>query len=622
MKQEFTAKVGELLNLMIHSLYSNKEIFLRELISNASDALDKLNYLSLTDDKYKALCESWTPRIEIKTDKNAKTLIISDNGIGMSEAELIENLGTIANSGTKGFLSKLSGDAKKDSALIGQFGVGFYSAFMVAKKIEVISKKAGENEAHSWISDAKGYEIAAAKKDDFGTQITLFLNDENEEYADNFRISHIITKYSNHIPYAIFAPKDEWKAPDESKGEKEGHYESVIAQINKANAIWQMSKSELKDDDYNEFYRQISHDSSEPLLRIHTKAEGTLEYTSLFFIPASEPFDMFRSDYQSGVKLYVKRVFITDDGKDLLPSYLRFVRGVLDVEDLPLNVSREILQENKILANVKEQSVKKIFSELEKLMKNERKKYEKFWGLFGKVLKEGLYGFNSHKDLILKIALFKNSLNDELISLSEYKEKMSAEQKNIFFIAGNDENMLKNSPLLESYKDKNIPVLICDDEVDSVVMPMAGEYDGLAITAVSQESKELSEDEKKQREKSTADLAGILASFKESLKDEAKDVRVSTRLTHSPACVVFDAGDPDFATQMLMRQMGQELPKIKPVLEINPKHEIIAKLKGNEIEAASIAKVLFGMATIAQGAGLQNPTEFNEILEKMLIKAL
>lgn len=618
MKHEFSAQVGDLLNLMIHSLYSNKEIFLRELISNASDALDKLNYLSLSDEKYKALCEGWTPKISIIADKEAKTLTISDNGIGMSKDELIANLGTIANSGTKGFLAKLSGDAKKDSALIGQFGVGFYSAFMVANKIEVISLKAGEQGAHSWVSDAKNYEITEAKKEGFGTDIILHLNDE--EYCETFRLDNIIKKYSNHIPYAIWGQMDRWIAPKE--GEADGHYEKITEQLNKASAIWRTNKTELKSEDYNEFYKQISHDSNEPLLYTHTKAEGALEYSTLFFVPSTEPFDLFRSDYTSGVKLYVKRVFITDDAKELMPSYLRFLRGVIDVEDLPLNVSREILQENKILANVREQSIKKIFGELEKMMKNDPEKYKKFWSLFGKVLKEGLYGFNSHKEGILKLCLFKNSLNDELISLAEYKNLMKEGQKNIFFIAGKNEAMLKNSPLLEGYKSKNIPVLICDDEVDSVVMPMAGEYEGMALCSVNDNTNELSEEEKKEQADLTNSTAGIIAIFKESLKDLAKDVKISSRLTSSPACLTFDAGDPDFATQMLMRQMGHEMLAVKPVLEINANHEIITKLKADEKQAPSVAKLLFGMAKIAEGATLDDPNEFNKNLEQMLLKAL
>ena len=618
-KHEFGAQVGDLLNLMIHSLYSNKEIFLRELVSNASDALDKLNYLSLTNDEYKSICDGWTPKIWLEIDKEKKLLSISDNGIGMDENELISNLGTIANSGTKGFLSKLSGDAKKDAQLIGQFGVGFYSAFMVASKIEVKSLKAGTKQAYLWSSDTNGYEIKECEKDGFGTQVILYLKDD--EFCENFRIDGIIKKYSNHIPYPIFMDMDEWVAP--SGDEKEGHYESVNKQLNKASALWQLSKASLKDSDYNEFYKQLSHDSTEPLMHIHTKAEGKIEYTTLFYIPSSEPFDLFRVDYESGVKLYVKRVFITDDAKELLPSYLRFVRGIMDVEDLPLNVSREILQENRILASVKEQSVKKILSELEKLQKNDFEKYKKFFKLFGKVLKEGLYGFASNKDEILKLCLFKSSLNDELITLSQYKEKMQENQKSIYYISGQNENLLKNSPLLEGFKAQNINVLICDEEIDTIVMPMVTEFDGVSIKSVNSTSAddELSQNKDEKKEENP-DINGILAKMKEVLKDDVKDVRVSSRLADWPACLIFDKNDPDFAMQAMLKQMGHDGPKIKPILEINAKHELFTKLKDNELMLNDISKLLFDSARLVLGMDIDDAPEFCKRLNKIMLKAL
>lgn len=616
-KHEFGAQVGDLLNLMIHSLYSNKEIFLRELVSNASDALDKLNYLSLTNDEYKSICDGWTPKIWLEIDKEKKLLSISDNGIGMDENELISNLGTIANSGTKGFLSKLSGDAKKDAQLIGQFGVGFYSAFMVASKIEVKSLKAGTKQAYLWSSDTNGYEIKECEKDGFGTQVILYLKDD--EFCENFRVDGIIKKYSNHIPYPIFMDMDEWVAP--SGDEKEGHYESVNKQLNKASALWQLSKASLKDSDYNEFYKQLSHDSTEPLMHIHTKAEGKIEYTTLFYIPSSEPFDLFRVDYESGVKLYVKRVFITDDAKELLPSYLRFVRGIIDVEDLPLNVSREILQENRILASVKEQSVKKILSELEKLQKNDFEKYKKFFKLFGKVLKEGLYGFASNKDEILKLCLFKSSLNDELITLSQYKEKMQENQKSIYYISGQNENLLKNSPLLEGFKAQNINVLICDEEIDTIVMPMVTEFDGVSIKSVNSTS---ADDELNQNEKNeeNPDINGILAKMKEVLKDDVKDVRISSRLADWPACLIFDKNDPDFAMQAMLKQMGHDGPKVKPILEINAKHELFTKLKDNELMLNDISKLLFDSARLVLGMDIEDAPEFCKRLNKIMLKAL
>ncbi|WP_462111900.1 molecular chaperone HtpG [Campylobacter concisus] len=615
-KFEFQTEVNDLLNLMIHSLYSNKEIFLRELISNSNDALDKLNYLCLTDEKYKSL--SYTPRIDIKVDEKAKILTISDNGIGMDKDELIANLGTIARSGTKGFMQSLSGDAKKDSSLIGQFGVGFYSAFMVASKIEVISKRALSDKAYKWTSDAKSYEIEEASKDGFGTDIILHLNDD--EFANSWRIEEIVKKYSNHIPYPIFMDKESYVAPKE--GEKEGTYESKNEQINKANALWRLSKSSLKEQDYNDFYKQISHDSSDPLLYIHTKAEGKIEYSTLFYVPSTEPFDLFRVDYQSGVKLYVKRVFITDDAKELLPPYLRFIKGVIDVEDLPLNVSREILQENAIMRTVKEQSVKKILSELAKVKDNDREKYIKFYKLFGKVLKEGLYGFNAEKEQILDICLFKSSKRDGLISLKEYKEAMKEDQKSIYYISGNNENMLRNSPLLESFKKNDIEVLIMDEEIDTIVMPMVNEFDKTPLKSVSHAdiNDEIKNDEKVDESK----VANTLVKMKEILKDEVKDVRLSSRLSSSAAVLIYDKNDPDYAMQEMLKQMGQSAnaPKVKPILEINADHEIFAKLEKNETMIYNIAPLLLDMARLNEGMSLENPAKFSELLTKVMIKAI
>lgn len=542
---QFQTEVNQLLQLMIHSLYSNKEIFLRELVSNSSDALDKLNFLSVSDDKYKSL--KFEPRIDIKIDKDKKTLTISDNGIGMDKDDLINNLGTIAKSGTKSFLENLSGDAKKDSQLIGQFGVGFYSAFMVASKIEVLSKKALDDKAYLWISDANGYEIEDATKEEQGTSITLYLKDD--EFANSYKIESIIEKYSNHIQFPIFMEKEEFIPAKE--GEEEGKTELKISQINKANALWRMQKSSLKTEDYERFYEQNFHDSNKPLLYLHTKSEGKLEYNSLFFIPQNAPFDLYRVDYQSGLKLYVKRVFISDDDKELLPTYLRFVRGIIDVEDLPLNVSREILQENQILKDVKEASVKKILSELEKFKNKDKEKYLSFFKNFGKVLKEGLYGFGGEKDSLLKLMLYKSTKGESLRSLEEYKNDIQGEQKEIFYITGNNESLLRNSPLLEEYKQKNIEVLLMDDEIDSLVTPMLGEYEGLKFIAINQveDKNELSDEEKNE-------FAPLVAKFKELLKDQVEDVRLTSRLKDSPSCIVYDKNKPDFAMQQLLKQMG------------------------------------------------------------------
>ncbi|MGI7181028.1 molecular chaperone HtpG [Campylobacter coli] len=606
---QFQTEVNQLLQLMIHSLYSNKEIFLRELVSNSSDALDKLNFLSVSDDKYKSL--KFEPRIDIKIDKDKKTLTISDNGIGMDKDDLINNLGTIAKSGTKSFLENLSGDAKKDSQLIGQFGVGFYSAFMVASKIEVLSKKALDDKAYLWISDANGYEIEDATKEEQGTSITLYLKDD--EFANSYKIESIIEKYSNHIQFPIFMEKEEFIPAKE--GEEEGKTELKISQINKANALWRMQKSSLKTEDYERFYEQNFHDSNKPLLYLHTKSEGKLEYNSLFFIPQNAPFDLYRVDYQSGLKLYVKRVFISDDDKELLPTYLRFVRGIIDVEDLPLNVSREILQENQILKGVKEASVKKILSELEKLKNKDKEKYLSFFKNFGKVLKEGLYGFGGEKDSLLKLMLYKSTKGESLRSLEEYKNDIQGGQKEIFYITGNNESLLRNSPLLEEYKQKNIEVFLMDDEIDSLVTPMLGEYEGLKFIAINQveDKNELSDEEKNE-------FAPLVAKFKELLKDQVEDVRLTSRLKDSPSCIIYDKNKPDFAMQQLLKQMGQE-QNFKPILEINPKHAIFTGLKNNETFSADIATLVLNMAKLSEGMGVDNPAEFNASLTKIITKA-
>ncbi|EAK3941884.1 molecular chaperone HtpG, partial [Campylobacter coli] len=565
--------------------------------------------LSVSDDKYKSL--KFEPRIDIKIDKDKKTLTISDNGIGMDKDDLINNLGTIAKSGTKSFLENLSGDAKKDSQLIGQFGVGFYSAFMVASKIEVLSKKALDDKAYLWISDANGYEIEDATKEEQGTSITLYLKDD--EFANSYKIESIIEKYSNHIQFPIFMEKEEFIPAKE--GEEEGKTELKISQINKANALWRMQKSSLKTEDYERFYEQNFHDSNKPLLYLHTKSEGKLEYNSLFFIPQNAPFDLYRVDYQSGLKLYVKRVFISDDDKELLPTYLRFVRGIIDVEDLPLNVSREILQENQILKGVKEASVKKILSELEKLKNKDKEKYLSFFKNFGKVLKEGLYGFGGEKDSLLKLMLYKSTKGESLRSLEEYKNDIQGEQKEIFYITGNNESLLRNSPLLEEYKQKNIEVLLMDDEIDSLIAPMLGEYEGLKFIAINQveDKNELSDEEKNE-------FAPLVAKFKELLKDQVEDVRLTSRLKDSPSCIVYDKNKPDFAMQQLLKQMGQE-QNFKPILEINPKHAIFTGLKNNETFSADIATLVLNMAKLSEGMGVDNPAEFNASLTKIITKA-
>lgn len=621
-KHQFQTEVTQLLDLMIHSLYSNKEIFLRELISNASDALDKLNYLTLTDDDYKTL--KYQPRIDIIIDKEAKTISVSDNGIGMNEEDLVANLGTIARSGTKSFIQNLSGDQKKDSSLIGQFGVGFYSAFMVAKKIEVTTKKAMDEKAYLWSSEATGeYEIAETTKDTHGTSIKLYLKDEESEFLEFYRIEGIIKKYSNHIPFGIWMDKEETTYPEKEGEEPTTEIKNV--QINKASALWRMSKSSLKDDDYKAFYKQLSHDSSDPILWMHTKAEGTIEYSTLFYIPSTPPMDLFRMDYQPGVKLYVKRVFITDDEKELLPVYLRFVKGIIDAEDLPLNVSREILQQNKILETIKKASVKKILGELKKLQEKDKEKYLEFYKNFGRVLKEGLYGDFENREALLDLVMFKSSKRDSLVTLKEYKEAMKEDQKSIYYITGEEEALLRNSPLIEQFKAKDIEVLLLDEEVDAIVMPTVTQYGETPIKPVNNSDIDEEIKDEKEEEESKDQYQEILVKMKEILKDDTKDVKISSRLSDSPSVLIYDKNDPDFQMQQMLKQMGQEnLPKVKPILEINPKHEIFEKLLSdkNAMLLNDVAYLLLDEAKLAEGMKLDDIASFTKRLNKLISKAL
>ena len=622
-KHQFQTEVTQLLDLMIHSLYSNKEIFLRELISNSSDALDKLNFLTLTDDAYKTL--EYKPKIKIELNKEKKTLIITDTGIGMNEVDLIENLGTIAKSGTKSFLSHLSGDKKKDSQLIGQFGVGFYSAFMVADKIEVLSKKAGEDQAWKWSSEATGeYEIKKAKKAGFGTKITLHIKDDESEFLEFYRVEDIVKKYSNHIPFGIYMDKEE-SIPSEKEGE-EPKKEIKEIQVNKASALWTLNKSDITKEEYKDFYKQISHDSSDPILWVHTKAEGTIEYKTLFYVPSTPPMDLFRVDFKPGVKLYVKRVFITDDEKELLPTYLRFIRGIIDAEDLPLNVSREILQQNRILETIKKASVKKILGELKKLKEKDTEKYLEFYKNFGKVLKEGLYGDFENKEKLLDLVLFKSSKRDGLVSLKEYKEAMREDQKSIYYITGENEALLRNSPLIEQFKAKDIEVLLLDEEVDAIVIPMVHEYDKTPIKPVNNSDiDEEIKEEDKISEEDKKDMSEIIVKMKEILKDDAKDVKISSRLSDSPSVLVYDKNDPDFQMQEMLKQMGQDnLPKVKPILEINPKHEIFKKIieKKEFSSLQDISYLLLDQAKLAEGMKIDDVASFSKRLNKYIAKAL
>ena len=615
-KHQFQTEITQLLDLMIHSLYSNKEIFLRELISNASDALDKLSYLTLTQDNLKSL--SFEPRIDISFDEEKKTLTIEDNGIGMSESDMKEHLGIIAKSGTKSFLSQLSGDKKKDSALIGQFGVGFYSAFMVAHRVVVQSKKAGEDKAYAWVSEGKGeYEIGECIKESQGTQITLYLREEDAHFASRWEIENIIHKYSEHIAFPIYLHYTETKSEGEGDSKKETK-EDKQSQINTAKALWKIPKSELKDKDYKEFYATLSHDNNEPLKWIHTKVEGNLEYTTLFYIPSKAPFDLFRVDYQSGVKLYVKRVFITDDDKELLPPYLRFVRGVIDSEDLPLNVSREILQQNKILANIKSASTKKILGEIANIAKNDED-YKKFYEQFGKVLKEGLYGDYENKEKILELLRFE-SVKAESTSLKAYKEAMSSEQKSIYYMLGENKEAIKNAPLLEKYAQKGFDVLLLSDEIDAVVMPMVGEYDKTPLKSIN--SKEALEElgEQSIDEATQKAYEPLMKAFKEALGEQIAEVKLS-QLGDSPITLIKEDSNPMMAN--LMAQMGQKLPESKPILELNITHPLFEKLKNASAEKiAQSATLLFGAAVVLEGNNLENAKTFNTELHTLLLQSL
>ena len=635
-KHQFQTEVGQLLHLMTHSLYSNKEIFIRELVSNASDAIDKLNYLKLTDEKIKAaLPEDWKGEVNISFDEADKSLTIVDNGIGMNGEDLIASIGTIAKSGTKSFVEAMTGDAKKDSNLIGQFGVGFYSVFMVASHVDVISKKAGEDTGYKWSSNGTGeFDLAPCTKESSGTVIYIKLKDEEaEEFATKERIENIVTKYSNHIAYPIYLSyKEEVTETLSEEDEKAGKeakktIEDRNEKINEATALWMQPKSKLKADEYNAFYKSISHDSQDPMATIHTKAEGVNEYTTLFYIPKTAPMDMYRADYQPGVKLYVKRVFITDSEKELLPTYLRFVRGIIDSEDLPLNVSREILQENRVMANIKQGSVKKILSEIKKMSKDEEK-YATFIEQYNRPLKEGAYQDFTNKEAILELIRFKSSKAEsgKMTSLAAYKEAADSEQKAIYYIVGENENVLRNSPLLEAYKKNDIEVLILDDkEIDEIITPMYGayqEWEFKDITSAEAPKVEQSEEEKKEVQEKFED---ITKKIKDILGESVSDVRVTNRLSESPSCVVKDAGDAQMQQMaQMMRSMGQEMPETAPILEINPDHEIVTKLNGldNDSLVSDVSWVLLDQAKLSEGMEITDAVEFAKRLSRITAKAL
>jgi molecular chaperone HtpG len=622
-KHKFKTEVSELLHLIVHSLYSHKEIFLRELVSNSSDALDKLKYLTLTDDEYKKL--EFDPRIDISyDDENKATLTVSDNGIGMDHDDLVAQLGTIARSGTKNFLSSLTGDQRKDSNLIGQFGVGFYSCFMVADEVEVISKKAGDSQAWKWVSDGKGsYQVSESERDSFGTTVLLHLNDEGKEFAGRWRIEDLIKKYSNHIAFPIYLKYVDTQYEGEGDKRKEKK-ETKVEQVNSASALWRRSKSELTDEDYVEFYKTIGHDTEDPLLYVHTKAEGTMEYTTLFYIPKAAPFDMYQADYKPGVKLYVRRVFITDDEKELMPAYLRFVRGIIDSEDLPLNVSREILQQNRVMANIKSASVKKLLGEFKELADRDKDKYGEFIEQYNRPLKEGLYSDFSNRDTLLELVRFKSTEVESWTSLADYKERMSEDQKAIYYITGGDEDTLRNSPLIEAYTSKNIEVLIMDDEIDEIVVPAIGRFKDTELKAVNRSgaADDLKTDDDKKKEK---EVKPLIKKIKDALGDRVKEVKASSRLSDSPSCIVVDENDPTMQMQQMLKAMGQQnLPDFQPILEINPGHPIVQSLTKTEDEKVieDVSFLLLEQALLVEGAEIKKPTDFVGRLNRVLERAL
>ncbi|MFT7823598.1 MAG: molecular chaperone HtpG [Sulfurimonas sp.] len=618
-KHQFQTEIGQLLQLMTHSLYSNKEIFLRELISNTSDAIDKFNYFRLTDEKFKE--KEWAGKIFVKLDKEDNSLTIGDNGIGMNEEDLINHLGTIAKSGTKAFMESLTGDAKKDSNLIGQFGVGFYSVFMVAEHVDVISKKAGEEQAYMFSTDGTGeYETKPVTKEEHGTVIYLKLKPEEQEFLDKWRVEEVIKKYSNHIAYPIMLNYTE----EESEGEGEEKTTKTVQkseQANAATALWTLSKSELKEKDYIEFYKTLNHGDDEPLKYLHNRVEGANEFTTLFYIPKKAPMDMYRADYQPGVKLYVKRVFITDEEKELLPPYLRFVRGIIDSEDLPLNVSRELLQENRVMANIKQNSVKKILQAIKKL---EGEDAETFAAEYNRVIKEGIFTDHTNKELLLEIVRYKSSTEERLISLEEYISRGDSEKREIYYIVGESEQVLRNSPLLEAYNKAGIEVLILDDkEVDEIVTPMIGQYKEWTLKDITtiEAPDSRTEEEKKEISKEFKELTDKI---KEVLGDAVKEVKTSTRLTSSPSCVLKDSSDPMAGMAHMFAQMGQEMPEIPLILEINPDHEMIKKLDSLSDESlfADMAWVLLDSAKLAEGLEPKDKGAFASRISALATKAL
>ena len=610
---EFQTEVSQLLNLMIHSLYSNKEIFLRELVSNASDAIDKLKFESLSNEKLLEGKED--PSIHIDVDKDAGTITIRDNGIGMTQDEVMENIGTIANSGTRKYLESLDKNQTQDSNLIGQFGVGFYSSFIVSNTVTLLSRKAGDDKANGtkWTSKGKGdYSIETVELEDYGTTVILDVKKAESEFIDSFRLRGIVSKYSDHItvPIMMVKPSEE----DES--------EIVYETINKATAFWMQDKKELSQNDYDEFYKSLTYDFDGPLTQIHNRVEGKLDYTSLLFIPKKAPFDMWEPKRKGGVKLYAKRVFIMEGNEELLPQYLRFIKGVIDTADLSLNVSREILQGSKVVDTIKKASVKRILSVLEKMSKNKPEDYAAFWSEFGMVIKEGVVEDFANKDKISNLLRFsstENDSSDQTVSLKDYIGRMNKDQKSIYYVTADSYDAAKGSPHLEIFKQKNIEVLLLSDRVDEWLVANFGEFEKLSLKSIAKgDLDDLdSKEDKKKKEKTVKDYEKVISKAQEILDNQVKEVKVSSRLSESPSCLVADENELGGNMERIMKSLGQDVPETKPILEINPSHPLVMKLKTKVDD--DIVKVLFDQAVLSEGGQIKEPAEFVKRMNKLML---
>lgn len=623
----FQAEANQLLKLMIHSLYSNKEIFLRELISNASDAADKLRFEGLSD---AALYESDPDlKIRIAYDKTARTITVTDNGIGMSRQEVINNIGTIAKSGTREFFNSLTGDQAKDAHLIGQFGVGFYSAFIIADKVTLTSRRAGLTAEHGvrWESSGEGeYTLETLEKKERGTEIILHLREGEDELLNSFKLRSIIRKYSDHITLPIVMKKEVWD--DESK---EYQISDEDETINQASAIWARPKSEITQEQYDEFYKHVAHDFEPPLAHVHARVEGKQEYIQLLYIPAHAPFDLFDREHRHGLKLYVKRVFIMDDAEKLLPGYLRFVRGIIDSNDLPLNVSREILQESKDIDSIRAGSVKKILGLIGDLATSEKseeqEKFKVFWREFGQVLKEGIAEDVSNRERIAKLLRFTSTYDEreeQTVSLDDYIARMKPEQEKIYYITADGLKAAQSSPHLEIFRKKGIEVLLLHDRIDEWLVANLSEYAGKSLQSIAKGNLDLGkledEEEKKEQEKEADDFQELTAKMKEVLGEQVKDVRVTFRLTESPACLVADTHDMSGNLERLLKSAGQKVPDSKPFLEINPHHPMVQRLKYEEAKFADWSRILFDQALLAEGGQLDDPAGFVKRLNDLLLQ--